>query len=100
MAPGTRGQLNDEVDRLDWTKGVGPKLKQMLRRAVGVALPQLRGLGGELGVRQAGHRGLERIDAVDVRRVLLEQPLIAAAEYAGREPPESFEDGMQKLRTP
>ncbi|HEY7311676.1 MAG TPA: DEAD/DEAH box helicase [Gemmataceae bacterium] len=36
FAPGTRGPLNDEVDRLDWTKGVGPKLKQMLRRAVGV----------------------------------------------------------------
>ncbi|MGH7173332.1 MAG: DEAD/DEAH box helicase [Gemmataceae bacterium] len=36
FAPGTRGRLNDEVDKLDWTKGVGPKLKQMLRRAVGV----------------------------------------------------------------
>jgi superfamily II DNA/RNA helicase len=36
FAPGTRGRLNDEVDKLDWTKGVGPKLKQMLRRSVGV----------------------------------------------------------------
>jgi superfamily II DNA/RNA helicase len=36
FTPGTRGPLNDEVDKLDWTKGVGPKLKQMLRRAVGV----------------------------------------------------------------
>jgi superfamily II DNA/RNA helicase len=36
FAPGVRGRLNDEVDKLDWTKGVGPKLKQMLRRGVGV----------------------------------------------------------------
>jgi superfamily II DNA/RNA helicase len=36
LAPGTRGPLNAEVDKLDWTKGVGPKLKQMLRRGVGV----------------------------------------------------------------
>jgi superfamily II DNA/RNA helicase len=36
FAPGTRGPLNDAVDKLDWTKGVGPKLKQMLRRGVGV----------------------------------------------------------------
>jgi superfamily II DNA/RNA helicase len=36
LAPGVRGRLNDEVDKLDWTKGVGPKLKQMLRRGVGV----------------------------------------------------------------
>jgi superfamily II DNA/RNA helicase len=36
FAPGTRGPLNDEVDKLDWPKGVGPKLKQMLRRGVGV----------------------------------------------------------------
>jgi superfamily II DNA/RNA helicase len=36
LAPGTRGRLNDQVDKLDWTKGVGPKLKQMLRRGVGV----------------------------------------------------------------
>jgi superfamily II DNA/RNA helicase len=36
FAPGTRAQLNAEVDKLDWTQGVGPKLAQMLRRAVGV----------------------------------------------------------------
>src|SRR6516162_2258809 len=36
FAPGTRGPLNDYVDKLDWTQGVGPKLKQMLRRCVGV----------------------------------------------------------------
>ncbi len=36
LAPGVRGLLNDEVDKLEWTQGVGPKLKQMLRRGVGV----------------------------------------------------------------
>ena len=36
FAPGVRGPLNDEVGKLDWSQGVGPKLKQMLRRGVGV----------------------------------------------------------------
>ncbi len=36
LAPGVRGPLNDAVDKLDWHEGVGPKLKQMLRRGVGV----------------------------------------------------------------
>ena len=36
FAPGVRGRLNEEVDKLDWKQGVGPKLQQMLRRAVGV----------------------------------------------------------------
>jgi superfamily II DNA/RNA helicase len=36
LAPGVRSQLNAEVDRLEWHEGVGPKLKQMLRRGVGV----------------------------------------------------------------
>jgi superfamily II DNA/RNA helicase len=36
LPPGVRGQLNDEVDKLEWPDGVGPKLKQMLRRGVGV----------------------------------------------------------------
>src|SRR5262245_13550613 len=31
-----RPRLMAEVDRLDWTQGVGPKLVQMLRRGVGV----------------------------------------------------------------
>jgi superfamily II DNA/RNA helicase len=52
FAPGTRGRLNDEVDKLDWTKGVGPKLKQMLRRSVGVhhagLLPKYRRVVEEL----------------------------------------------------
>ena len=28
--------LNDAVDKLEWHEGVGPKLKQLLRRGVGV----------------------------------------------------------------
>ena len=33
FAPGVRGPLNDEVDKLEWSQGVGPKLKQMLAAA-------------------------------------------------------------------
>jgi superfamily II DNA/RNA helicase len=37
LLPGpTRTELNRHIDRLDWPEGVGPKLKQMLRRGVGV----------------------------------------------------------------
>lgn len=36
LPPGVKGPLNDEVDDLDWKEGVGPKLKQILRRGVGV----------------------------------------------------------------
>jgi superfamily II DNA/RNA helicase len=37
LLPGsTKSQLNAAVDILDWPHGVGPKLKQMLRRGVGV----------------------------------------------------------------
>jgi len=36
LPSGVRGKLNDEIDKLDWTQGVGPKLKQMLRRGIGV----------------------------------------------------------------
>jgi superfamily II DNA/RNA helicase len=31
-----KAALNAEVDKLDWPHGVGPKLKQMLRRGIGV----------------------------------------------------------------
>jgi hypothetical protein len=31
-----RTRLHKEVDKLDWTQGVGPKLRQMLHRGVGV----------------------------------------------------------------
>jgi superfamily II DNA/RNA helicase len=36
LPPGVKSPLNAEVNKLDWTRGVGPKLKQMLRRGVGV----------------------------------------------------------------
>jgi len=37
LLPGTtRSVLNKEIDQFDWPHGVGPKLKQMLRRGVGV----------------------------------------------------------------
>jgi superfamily II DNA/RNA helicase len=36
LPPGVKGPLNDRVDKLEWHEGVGPKLKQMLRRGVGV----------------------------------------------------------------
>ncbi|MCS7167676.1 MAG: DEAD/DEAH box helicase [Gemmatales bacterium] len=48
----TRRRVNAEVDKLDWKHGVGPKLKQMLRRGVGVhhagLLPKYRRVVGEL----------------------------------------------------
>lgn len=36
MTPAQKTALNKEVDKLEWPQGVGPKLKQMLRRGVGV----------------------------------------------------------------
>jgi superfamily II DNA/RNA helicase len=52
LAPGIRSQLNVEIDQLDWPHGVGPKLKQMLRRGVGVhhagLLPKYRRVVEEL----------------------------------------------------
>jgi hypothetical protein len=37
LLPGsTKVLLNKEIDRLEWNEGVGPKLKQILRRGVGV----------------------------------------------------------------
>jgi len=44
--------LHDEVNKLDWTQGVGPKIKQMLHRGVGVhhagMLPKYRRVVEEL----------------------------------------------------
>jgi superfamily II DNA/RNA helicase len=44
--------LHDEVNKLDWTQGVGPKMKQMLHRGVGVhhagLLPKYRRVVEEL----------------------------------------------------
>jgi superfamily II DNA/RNA helicase len=36
LPSGGKGPLNDAIDKLQWSEGVGPKLKQMLRRGVGV----------------------------------------------------------------
>ena len=36
LGPGEREPLTAAVEELDWTQGVGPKLRQMLRRGVGV----------------------------------------------------------------
>src|SRR5438552_4583227 len=36
MSSTQKSALNKEVDRFEWPQGVGPKLKQMLRRGVGV----------------------------------------------------------------
>ncbi|MFO0802427.1 MAG: DEAD/DEAH box helicase [Gemmataceae bacterium] len=36
MSASQKAALNKEVDQFDWPHGVGPKLKQMLRRGVGV----------------------------------------------------------------
>jgi superfamily II DNA/RNA helicase len=56
LQPGMRARLNDEVDKLDWPRGVGPKLKQMLRRGVGVhhagMLPRYRRVVEELFTRK------------------------------------------------
>ncbi|OWK47424.1 DEAD/DEAH box helicase [Fimbriiglobus ruber] len=49
---GQRTVLNAEVDKLEWPQGIGPKLKQMLRRGVGVhhagLLPKYRRVVEEL----------------------------------------------------
>jgi len=36
LAPEQSKRLHEEIDKLEWTQGVGPKLKQMLHRGVGV----------------------------------------------------------------
>ncbi len=36
LNPAQKSALNAEVDKLEWPVGIGPKLKQMLRRGVGV----------------------------------------------------------------
>ena len=52
MSSAQKAALNKEVDRFDWPQGVGPKLKQMLRRGVGVhhagLLPKYRRVVEEL----------------------------------------------------
>ena len=53
--------------------------------AVGDALLEYRGLGFKLRVGKVCQPGLEGIDLADHLRVLLEQPLIAAAENLGED---------------
>jgi hypothetical protein len=36
VSDAARSQLHAEINKLDWTQGVGPKMKQMLHRGVGV----------------------------------------------------------------
>ena len=52
MTPTQKTALNKECDKLEWSQGVGPKLKQMLRRGVGVhhagLLPKYRRVVEEL----------------------------------------------------
>jgi superfamily II DNA/RNA helicase len=51
-----RAELHAEVNRLDWTQGVGPKIRQMLHRGVGVhhagMLPKYRRVVEDLFVRK------------------------------------------------
>jgi superfamily II DNA/RNA helicase len=51
-----KAALHAEVNKLDWTQGVGPKMKQMLHRGVGVhhagLLPKYRRVVEELFVRK------------------------------------------------
>jgi superfamily II DNA/RNA helicase len=56
MTSAQKTALNKEVDHLEWPHGVGPKLKQMLRRGVGVhhagLLPKYRRVVEELFVKK------------------------------------------------
>jgi superfamily II DNA/RNA helicase len=57
LLPGVdKGRLHDAVNDLDWTQGVGPKLKQMLHRGVGVhhagMLPKYRRVVEDLFVKK------------------------------------------------
>lgn len=52
LAEAQKAALHAEVNKLDWTKGVGPKIKQMLHRGIGVhhagLLPKYRRVVEEL----------------------------------------------------
>jgi superfamily II DNA/RNA helicase len=56
LTPEQSTQLHAEVNRLDWTQGVGPKMKQMLHRGVGVhhagMLPKYRRVVEDLFTRK------------------------------------------------
>ncbi|HZU35601.1 MAG TPA: helicase-related protein, partial [Gemmataceae bacterium] len=56
LGPEQRGPLHAEVNKLDWTQGVGPKMRQMLHRGVGVhhagMLPKYRRVVEDLFTRK------------------------------------------------
>jgi superfamily II DNA/RNA helicase len=56
VSDATRSQLHSEINKLDWTQGVGPKMKQMLHRGVGVhhagLLPKYRRVVEDLFTRK------------------------------------------------
>ena len=51
----------------------------------GDSFAKLHGLGAQRVVRQCGERGLQGVDSLDDFPVLLQQSLIATAEYAGQD---------------
>ncbi|MGE3809305.1 MAG: DEAD/DEAH box helicase, partial [Gemmataceae bacterium] len=56
LSPEQRTPLHAEINKIEWTQGVGPKIKQMLHRGVGVhhagMLPKYRRVVEELFVRK------------------------------------------------
>lgn len=56
LNPEQKGPLHAEVNQLDWTKGIGPKLKQLMHRGIGVhhagLLPKYRRVVEELFTRK------------------------------------------------
>jgi hypothetical protein len=67
------------------------------RAALGVALLQLLGLAAQLGIGQPLHVGLERVDPRHHHGVLLEQALVAAAEYPCGQDLEKLERAAKSL---
>jgi hypothetical protein len=63
--------------------------------AVGEALAEFGGLGAQLLVREPRNPGLERVDLLYDPRVLLQQPLVAAAEDLPRNAGEENEELAQ-----
>ena len=65
-------------------KGFGQQLVERDRRAFS-ALAELVGLGAQRGVVEALELAFERVDLLDHAPVLLEQAVVAAAEYRGED---------------
>ena len=70
----------DSVSRVRTDDGESLGQQVVERLAVGMALTELVGLGPQLLVGERLQGGLERIDALDGLGVLLDQPIVAAAE--------------------